>query len=770
MPINLSEQEKQALLSVADHCDLEDKAVRERQIRTWRRMKLYWDGLNNIYYSEVAHDWRIWDQEQTEGDSDQAYYDKRVNVFRAYLESIIAALSVSVPVVRCYPDDADNTLDLATARAGNKISELIYKHNDAPLLWLHSLYVLCTEGLVAAYSYTKEDEAYGFYTKKEEVEEEIAVAVCPTCGTETDARKFTQQEKDEFAPDDNDAELHSIINEGEVVCENCSQIFAPEHELEHKTIKRLIGETKHPKSRQCIEVYGGLYVKVPNYAMKQSDVPYLRFSYETHYGNAIERYGHLKALKDKYGKRTKITPTMYDPYEAWGRLSTQYNGEYPTNVCTVNNYWFRHAAFNVLDPEMASALKKKFPDGCKLVKVDTLFGEACNESLDDCWTLTYNPLSDYLHFDPVGQLLVSIQDITNDLISLVLQTIEHGIPQTFADPAILNFDQYRQTSIAPGMIYPATPKAGKAVGEGFYEVKMSQLSGEVLPFGENIQQLGQLVSGALPSLFGGISEGSSKTASEYAMSRSQALQRLQTNWKMITFWWKQIFGKVIPAYMKDMMDDEKYVDKDMHGNFLNVFIRKAEIQGKIGSVELESAEQLPLTWAQKKEAIMGLMNLNNPLILSAMLSPENLPVVTDILGLTDFAVPGEEDRDKQYEEINILLTTVPIDNPEPQSPSDSFLPSVEPEPQADNHAVHIEICKHWIVSAAGREAKVTNQAGYQNVLLHLRAHLLILEVERMKAEQQQAESQANNGANPEKQPESSIKAPIGDEDVSATVQ
>ena len=38
-----------------------------------------------------------------------------------------------------------------------------------------------------------------------------------------------------------------------------------------------------------------------------------------------------------------------------------------------------------------------------------------NESLDDHWTLTYNPLSDYIHYDPIGLLLSSVQDITNDL-------------------------------------------------------------------------------------------------------------------------------------------------------------------------------------------------------------------------------------------------------------------------------------------------------------------------------------------------------------------
>ena len=243
----------------------------------------------------------------------------------------------------------------------------------------------------------------------------------------------------------------------------------------------------------------------------------LRFSYETHYSNAIEMYPNLR---DKLTGNSKIGPASggsYDPYEAWGRLSTQYYGEFPINNVTVNNYWFRCSAFNVLQKEESDFLKKHFPNGVKFVKINDNPCEAVNCALDDEWTIIKNPLSDYLHFDPLGTLLTSVQDITNDLISLIIQTIEHGIPQTFADPAVLNFDDYRQVETMPGMVFPAIPKGGKSVGEAFYEVKILLSLSEILPFSMNVQEMGQLASGALPSLFGGPA-GGSKTASEYSMS------------------------------------------------------------------------------------------------------------------------------------------------------------------------------------------------------------------------------------------------------------
>ena len=126
--MKVSEEVQRLLKSCVEHFDKEDTSVRERQIRTWRRLKLFWEGFQKTWYSEVAHDWRV--EDNTDSGTEQSYYDKPVNVFRAYLESIIAALSVTVPPIKCFPDDADNTLDLSTARAGDKLAQLIYSHND----------------------------------------------------------------------------------------------------------------------------------------------------------------------------------------------------------------------------------------------------------------------------------------------------------------------------------------------------------------------------------------------------------------------------------------------------------------------------------------------------------------------------------------------------------------------------------------------------------------------------------------------------------------
>ena len=784
------EEVQRLLKEVVDHFDKEDRAVRDRQIRTARRLKLIWEGFQRSWYSETAHDWRIWEQTSKGDDTEQAYYDKPVNVFRAYLESIIAALSVTVPPVKCYPDDADNTLDLATARAGDKIAQLVYRHNNVNLLWLHSLFIFCTEGMVACYNYPKEDEKYGTYEREEYKDEEEThqTTTCPNCQypidqQQTDPSQMQPPTQPQVNPEEEGSEVDSLVDpilnefmpenadvqnaainmsDEREMCPNCMKVIIPFIQQEKFIVPKLVGVTNEPKTRMCLEAYGLLYIKVANYAKTQEGTPYLIYSYETHFSNAVERYAHLHGKHGLTAEKIKASTGPKDPYEEWGRLNPQYQGEYPLNVVTVRNCWLRPSAFNVLSEKAdVDKLKKLYPNGAKVVMVNEHFAEACNEALDDCWTITYNPLSDYIHFDPLGLLLVSLQEITNDIISLTLQTMEHGIGQTFADPGVLDFNAYRQLEATPGGVYEATAKSGKSIGDGFYELKTATLSPEIMPFAQNVQNLAQLVSGALPSLFGGQLEGAGgDTASGYSMSRSQALQRLQNTWKMFTSWWKEIFGKTIPMFIKEVKADERDVQRTKDGNFINILIRKAEMEGKIGRVELEANENLPMTWSQTKDTIMQLLQAGNPEILAILGNPENLPVIREAIGLTDFYVPDEDQRDLQYEEIKLLLDSTPLPTQNPQMPE---VPSVEIDPDYNNHAVHFEIVKKWITSEAGRIAKIDSADGYRNVLLHGKMHLMILQGQQMPQG-----PDGSGAANPEKptEPQMQPEAPItGDSNV-----
>ena len=720
--IQLSDDLTQAIKAIADHFALEDRATRNRQIRQWKRLKYYWNGFFRIWWSEVAHDWRVWDQSAGVGtDYDDFAYDKPINLFRGFLESVIAALTVAVPSVQCTPDDASNPLDISTAKAGNKVQELIYKHNNVMLIWIQAFYIYCTEGMVACYSRPECSKKYGMYDEDEYKDEEIEqqVKICPNCQQNMVDVDMMQDEQDEFAPGDEDANLHALLNKGQELCPNCMAMVDPELQTEKMVITRLVGKTKHPKSRVKLDVLGGLNVKVPNYARNQEDCPYLEFSEEVHYSVAMDRYSDIKDKIKGQGGPVSGSGGANDPYERWGRLSPQYYGEFPTNTVTVRKVWLRPCTYGIVDDKFTTELEEKFPDGLCATFVNDNFADVYNSALDDYWTLTKNPTSDYVHYDPLGMLLTSVQEISNDIISLTLQTMEHGIPQTFVNPRVLNPEQYRKSEARPGDLIFTNPSSGANIADNFATIKTASLSPEVQPFQDKIFEAGQFVSGALPSIYGGASTGSGRTAAQYSMQRAQALQRLQTPWKMFTFWWKEIFGKAIPMFLKEMKDDEKFTTKDKNtNNFVNVFIRKSETLGKIGSVELEASDQLPITYAQKQDLIQKLLQSGNPQLMQAVMSPQNLPILKQIIGLDEFIVQGEDDRQKQYEEIQLLIQGEPQDDG-----TGNQVSTILPEPYVDNHFVEADICRQFLVSDAGRLLKTENPQGYQNVLMHMQMHL-----------------------------------------------
>jgi hypothetical protein len=148
-------------------------------------------------------------------------------------------------------------------------------------------------------------------------------------------------------------------------------------------------------------------------------------------------------------------------------------------------------------------------------------------------------------------------------------------------------------------------------------------------------------------------------------------------------------------------------------------------------------------------------------------APENLSVIHNTLGLSEFFIPNEDDVIKQYDEIKLLLASEPIQTGQldPATGQPAETPSVEIDPTFDNHPVEFEICRKWIISEAGRQTKIDNQAGYLNVLLHGKAHFQQIQMQQMQQQQAQMQAQQSKQGNvPNTKPDATKSGvPIKDE-------
>src|SRR6187399_2569238 len=189
------ENVRRCALALFEEYKKEEQDIRETRIAFWKKLENYFDGIQNIFFDYGARDWRRVDS--TNPVFDPNLYDKIVNIYRAHGESIIAALSVKLPRVIFYPDDADSVEDVDTARACNDIKKLVEKDNNGTLCLIKALYYLWNQGVAAAYIYNRASDEYGT-VKVPQYGDDVPVHTtdyyCPVCTGHLDQQQVKGQD------------------------------------------------------------------------------------------------------------------------------------------------------------------------------------------------------------------------------------------------------------------------------------------------------------------------------------------------------------------------------------------------------------------------------------------------------------------------------------------------------------------------------------------------------------------------------------------------
>lgn len=672
-----------AILDLFEKALREDDFIRRDRMRSWVRCHQFWEGLQYTFWDELSSNWRQPPDEMLDN------LPKVINYFKGHGESIIAALSSTTPGVRFFPDDADDPGAVETAHAFSRLDEALQKNCNPKLLSVKALFTLYNEDYVAAYISSEDDEDYGeIYTPQFKPTD---VATCPNCGEQVPSM--------------------------EELCPNCGT--PPVQETQYI----LDSYRKSAKSKTVVDVLGAIFVKIPYYARYQKDVTYIIKAQEYHYAKLRRKYPNF---------RDHITPGVdLSRYDAWGRM--EYRSYMESNLTTLYEFFVRPDQYEIVEDEATrKQLYSQFPKGIKACLVggtgSYIIVDVQDRALDDCWEICFVGTSNYLHGRPIGEAYLPIQEMQNELANLTIQTIEYGIPETFVDSNVLDLEKYGQRESMPGTMTAAQAPPGKSLGDGFTQLRAATLGDDVEPFSEKLEEMGQFVLGDFPSVFGG-SSGGSKTYGEYALSRTQALQRLGLYWSAYTWFWAQTRLKACLMHVQAMQEggfDENLVTAE-NGGYKNNWIRRAQLTGKIGRVEPESSETLPISAAQKMDILFKLIELNNPDINSVIYSADNAEFISQALGYPELKIPGALQRQKQFEEIQQLLVSEPMTlDPTGQL---GFQSSVPIEPDLDDDQGHIDVLRSFLLQY-GKDLQATNPPGYINCMAHLKAH-----TENQKAQQ-----------------------------------
>jgi hypothetical protein len=772
------ESVKGYVTSIIREIDKQERPTREVQVKIWKYLDLLWTGIANFYWNSTSNQWKPITYDDVRhlsesSDIDPTLLNKTINMLRPYGESIIGVLTTALPRVKYYPANADSIDDINTAKAYINIEQKIVIDNRMKTKMVQMLVNLLTGGFFAAYNYSHSNEKYGTVSQDtfETQKFRITTAVCPSCGFELSVDKKRADTLDNAA--DTHAGLDETINipldheqeraeipalesksqeliedelqpqpEPLAECPNCQEQVLPQEEFEEVEEQVQTGTLIIPKSRQIIEIFGPMEVKIPTHASKKEQVHWCILEQELHESDARTLYPKYKD-KIRPGSHTDLA------YDRWARSQYENMGELNQYYVTIRKLWLRPSAYEILgDEESPEKLKTLFPSGLMAVFANETLLFIEESDMDDHWTFSLNPIYRRIYGDPLLKAAIPLQESANDLFQLELETVRYAIPQAFADPDHFDFEQYSQSKAQPGLIYPLKKPAQGSLSDVIASTTTANLPKEVDVLEQKIEKLFQFILGTFPSIFGG-EGGGGKTLGEYQESRGQALQRLNVNPKeVIDAAYAEMMAKTIKHYADDLLEDENFVISK--GNsFINVWIKKADLQGRVGEVRPEISEQFPSSWGQKKAAWLELVGLNNEIVTGVLFHPENIGFLKEVIGMDDLYVPGDDQRNKQLEEIRNLILTEPSMPPvdemgeplmdemgAPISPTSSV--QIEP---VDDDNIHIQTLSAFICSQVGQGLKETNPPAYMNLLLHLQEHQMRLQEQMMIAQTQMQEQE-----------------------------
>ena len=757
-----------------------DMSIRQDYLARWQLNQLYWDGEQDIYFDHRHSSWRsISDNDEyIERDDDDVEDTSTgaINFYRSRGESIIAAMTNSIPATQFFPDDADDPSDIATAKTFSHASELIQRQNDSEQQDIEIATNMWLFGKCYGYTYPESNPAFGKDRISWDEERSIPMKemVCEECGLISRSEQIdAMPEKNPEEPPEGELDDPEVMDDSSLMeeehCPRCgvTSIFK-ETFSEKEKMMPTFGDV--PATRQIVEIVSPVRVSVAPWSKNIRESPYL-ILYER------KSVSKARAMWPEHAEQIMPVDSVsnINQFES-DYLSLGARFETPDNTTLLRHVWLRPWAFDPQEAESeedetpAEDCMERFPNGCYMLfnGDELLFARA--ENVDDYWAETDTKVDPRGLPQALGDSFINVQNLISENVSLIRNSILHSVPITFADTEVFDQEEYAKSYVQPGDITPATSTDGSPLGHHFHSAQTANIPRGTEQFISFLDEAGQTVVADHPSIHGGAG-GGSKTFGEYRMAQNQAMQRIRIPWRAITTFKSDLNGKAVTQYLKHLVANriqKKFVKREF-GEFINVWINLTEAEGKIGNIHPESSDAFPLNQAQRRDTLMEIAE--NPLFQNIITDPGNAQTVESIMGIQDLKIPGAADRDWQMREIKEML-----ENPQPPMPpmppgDPSMAPPGEmmpPGPQGpppppgmpppppggdpmmqqdpmmqgpqstvppnatDNHEIHMAIVEEWAKSEKGWDAKKNNPDGWANVQAHWTDHKMMMQQEMMQ--------------------------------------
>lgn len=696
--VELSDEEEAALKAIWTKIKDSDDGFRMEEIRPalerregWNgRQLLAWDPGERRYVDVIR---QLEDEAEPDQDLPSFHID---NFFTPYGLDFVA-LMIANPIGTSFsPGNPDKPADVIAAEEGERFVEWVNKKTDALTIrrWLG--YFFWNDGFGAVYTRLRADKArFGSSTEPEIVLEMGETSPggmrCGQCGG--------------VSPMDAPA------------CVDCGaplEIATPVPP-EYGPVPRVARLLEIPKAGVVKTAHGIIEMRRTPGAKLVRDCGYLALAED------VPR-AHAKALyPDKADELTdKSGTSSAESYETEARRGLIYgSSRRPDHLVTYERAWLRPWQLEEIgDPVLKQALKEKFSEGVLLVFMGNALCEAFNESMDDHWTFRFTFPGHGSGVVAAGSATWELQQTANELLNLRVEGARQGIPGMLVNNDILDAEAYASGRIQPGLIYQAkTPGDGGSLRDAVVPTPTANLPAEV---GNLEKELGgeraQQRSGIVPALWGGQAGGAGRTLGGYRLMRDQGLMRHGIPWKELEAIANESDLQAVEIYARDGYDDVEVTNQGESGEWGKQVISIDSLQGEI-RIESDDDAGFPMGPAERRAAWFEYSA--NPTFSGLVLGPENEAITAENLGHRDLRFPGQDAREAQRREIELLLDQAPSSDPYTGMTSSTVPVDVELE----DHAAHLQAIDIWANSRDGAKAREKNAAGWENVKAHWREHL-----------------------------------------------
>jgi hypothetical protein len=657
----------QSLFGIVKKLSSQLLVARRMQIYRAGQAELYKLGKQSICWDEGSESWMgvtstgafiPADDSRAEDD------DWVLNFYKGYCESFETTASENVPPIVFLGEDSTDPDDNEAAKHASGASELIARNNDAPMLMEKYAHHGWTGGVMATYTRSVTDgNRFGWKTDPETKE--------------------------------------PILMNGQQV----------------------------PKSQVVISVFGALDLTLPETADNQTQMDHLGFHLDIPLSRGRATYPWLKEISPGG------TITDDDTLSRLFRVSVRANvmpratSESLDTILTLVRIWLKPSNFfSISDDAKRKAVKDKFPKGVCLHYLGGTFAAAVNENMDDHWSIEFASEGRGTKRPGLGDSFIQVQDQINILSNLYHEYEVRGIPTIYHYDKAINSAAINKMEARPGNHLPVTPpqRDNPNIPNLFWPSPAVEVPASLIQRLNDLSTgpIGQFLTGIFNALSGSGLEGVvQQTATGFQRQIEQSMGRVALYYRRQ----RSLHQRTMVLAVKEFAaSNDEPVSLSAPGKKARKIDPSAIRKGQF-HIYAEADEGYPVLFRDKREQLMTMVA--DPAFAPSNGLMNNLKLVRRIRGFNDYEIAGEAAWDQQTKEIEDLLATAP-EQPDPDQVSTMLATGQQPPPPQpsitvgplDNDQVHFQRCVSWAESEEGLEAKETNPAGYQNVILHALAH------------------------------------------------